>query len=79
MLGSRYLLGPLVRDRVQQGIDKVQTSGVLSLSHFRKIMMVETYIDDGRPQITPFFDCTYYMIFATHELYYLVLWSLFIH
>ena len=30
-----FFAGPLVRDRVQQGIDKVQTSGVLSLSHFQ--------------------------------------------
>ena len=40
-------------------------------------MMVE--VDDGRPHIILFFDYTYNMIFATHELYCMVLWSLSIY
>ena len=35
-LSVASLLGLLGRDRAQQGIDKVQTSGVFSVSHFQK-------------------------------------------
>ena len=45
MIGSRSLLVPLVRDRVQQGIDKVHTSGIFSLSHFQKQKQTEARLE----------------------------------